>query len=100
GKAVPSVTTTFDVEFIAVKTHQIATILPQLKTIKRAQSQVILAQKGSGLLPKLEGYDVYQAVVYISGEKQADKVRNDKEYRIQLKKDAFTEQVKAVISMT
>ncbi|MDK3994205.1 oxidoreductase [Staphylococcus pseudintermedius] len=99
-KALSSVTTTFDVVFIAVKTHQIDTILPQLKTITHAQSKVILAQNGSGLLPKLEGYDAYQAVVYISGEKQEDKVRHDKDYRIQLKQDAFTEQLKAVISTT
>ncbi|ARJ52004.1 oxidoreductase [Staphylococcus lutrae] len=88
----------FDVIFIAVKTHQLDTILADLKRITHDQSKVILAQNGNGLLSKLGDYDAYQAVVYISGEKKEDYVRHDKDYRIHLKRDAFTEQLKAEIA--
>ncbi|BAS44989.1 2-dehydropantoate 2-reductase [Staphylococcus schleiferi] len=91
--ALKEATDVYDVVFIAVKTHQIDTILDDLKNITHPESRVILAQNGSGLLPKLEAYHAYQAVVYISGAKQDNVVRHFKDYKIHLRRDAFTEQL-------
>lgn len=99
-QALETTTTQYDVVFIAVKTHQLDTILPDLKRITHQNSKVILAQNGNGLLSQLKEYDAYQAVVYISGEKKEDYVRHDKDYRIHLTNDSFTQQLKSEIAET
>ena len=60
---------TFDVIIIAVKTHQLDDVIKQLPKITHDDSLIILAQNGYGQLNKLPYQHVFQAVVYISGQK-------------------------------
>ena len=63
----------FDVIIIAVKTHQLQNVIKQLPTIAHKDSLIILAQNGYGQSQHIPHQHVYQAVVYISGQKETIK---------------------------
>ncbi|UXR71597.1 oxidoreductase [Staphylococcus sp. IVB6238] len=83
----------FDVIFIAVKTHQLAAVIPYLRRITHANTCIILAQNGYGQLDLLTDYHAYQGVVYISGEKQKQHVTHFRDRRIHIQRDSNTEQL-------
>ena len=60
---------TFDVIIIAVKTHQLGTVITQLKALAHPDTLIILAQNGYGQVQRIPYQHVHQAVVYISGQK-------------------------------
>lgn len=59
----------FDVIIIAVKTHQLDAVIKQIDAFTHSNTMIILAQNGYGQLEKLPYTHIYQAVVYISGQK-------------------------------
>ncbi|UXR78272.1 MULTISPECIES: oxidoreductase [unclassified Staphylococcus] len=83
----------FDVIFIAVKTHQLATVTPHLSRITHTNTRIILAQNGYGQLDSLTHYHAYQGVVYISGEKKGQHVTHFRDRRIHVQHDTCTEQL-------
>ena len=81
---------TFDVIFIAVKTHQLQSVLPHLTRISTSDTVVILAQNGYGQLELLADYKAYQAVVYISGEKKGTHVTHFRDRRLHIQRTQTT----------
>lgn len=92
--------TTFDTIIIAVKTHQLDTLIPQLHHLAHNETVFILAQNGYGLLSQLPFKHTYQAVVYISGQKTGDEVTHFRDYRLHLQQDAHTTELKKVLDNT
>ena len=88
---IKAMTDPFDVIIIAVKTHQLGTLIPDLKRLTHDDTTIILAQNGYGLLSKLPFKYVYQAVVYISGQKKGDEVIHFRDYRLHIQRDSRTE---------
>lgn len=97
---IKAMTDPFDVIIIAVKTHQLETLIPDLKRLTHDDTTIILAQNGYGLLSKLPFKYVYQAVVYISGQKKGDEVIHFRDYRLHIQRDSRTEQLKQYIKHT
>lgn len=97
---IKAMTDPFDVIIIAVKTHQLGTLIPDLKRLTHDDTTIILAQNGYGLLSKLPFKYVYQAVVYISGQKKGDEVIHFRDYRLHIQRDSRTEQLKQYIKHT
>lgn len=83
---------TFDIIFIAVKTHQLPAVVPHLSRLTHSKTVVILAQNGYGQLDLLADYQAYQGVVYISGEKNGTHVTHFRDRRIHIQRDQYTEQ--------
>ncbi len=92
-RAIEAVQEPFDVIFIAVKTHQLAAVIPELGHLTHANTLVILAQNGYGQLKQLADYHAYQAVVYISGKKQEQHVTHFRDYKLHIQADAHTKQL-------
>lgn len=90
----------FDVIFIAVKTHQLASAVPYLATLTHAKTTVILAQNGYGMLEQLKDYRAYQAVVYISGQKKDTHITHFRDYRLHLQSDTHTQQLAQQLATT
>ena len=63
-----------DVVFVAVKTYQLDSVMPHIQRICSSNTLVILAQNGYVNTDSLQLPHIYQAVVYISGQKQHDNV--------------------------
>ena len=72
-KDIKSMTDPFDVIIVAVKTHQLESLIPDLNRLTHDETTIILAQNGYGLRSTLPFKYVYQAVVYISGQKKTMK---------------------------
>lgn len=85
---------TFDVIIIAVKTHQLDDVIKQLPKITHDNSLIILAQNGYGQLNKLPYQHVFQAVVYISGQKVNNKVQHFRDYQLCIQDSTLTRQFK------
>ncbi|RRJ47583.1 oxidoreductase, partial [Pseudomonas aeruginosa] len=68
------ITQPLDIVFIAVKTYQLETVITQLSPIIHEETIIILAQNGYGQLELIPYPNSYQAVVYISGQKNNNDV--------------------------
>ncbi|MEL0537588.1 oxidoreductase [Staphylococcus debuckii] len=84
---------TLDVLFIAVKTHQLDRVIEQMAHIIDEDTLIILAQNGHGQLEKIDHPHVYQAVVYISGQKTEDGVIHFRDRILQVQEDEFTSEL-------
>ncbi|RZI01735.1 oxidoreductase [Staphylococcus condimenti] len=81
---------TLDVLFIAVKTHQLDRVIEQMEHVIDDDTVIILAQNGHGQIEKIEHPHVYQAVVYISGQKTDESVVHFRDRIMQLQEDEYT----------
>ncbi|RUX08676.1 oxidoreductase, partial [Mesorhizobium sp. M7A.F.Ca.CA.002.14.1.2] len=90
----------FDVIIVAVKTHQLESLVPDLNRLTHDETTIILAQNGYGLRSTLPFKYVYQAVVYISGQKKDDEVIHFRDYRLHIQHDRRTEQLKHYLEHT
>lgn len=84
---------TLDVLFIAVKTHQLDHVIEQMAHIIDDDTLIILAQNGHGQLEKIDYPHVYQAVVYISGQKTEEGVIHFRDRILQVQEDEFTSEL-------
>ena len=84
----------FDVLFVAVKAHQLDAVMHDLEQLIDNNSIVILAQNGYRDLNRLSIKHIYQAVVYISGQKDGNTVTHFRDEILHLQRDAFTQQLK------
>ncbi|AYU56348.1 oxidoreductase [Staphylococcus debuckii] len=84
---------TLDVLFIAVKTHQLDHVIEQMAHVIDDDTLIILAQNGHGQLEKIDHPHVYQAVVYISGQKTEDGVIHFRDRILQVQEDEFTSEL-------
>lgn len=98
--SIDDINTQFDVIIIAVKTHQLNSLIPKLHHFTHNETCFILAQNGYGLLPQLPFKHKYQAVVYISGQKSGNEVVHFRDYRLHLQKDDTTTHLKALFDTT
>lgn len=91
------VTNVFDVIIVAVKTHQLADVIPHLTHLAHEDTIIILAQNGYGQLERIPYKHVYQAVVYISGQKKGDVVTHFRDYQLRLQDSTLTRQFKDLV---
>ncbi|MCI2803668.1 oxidoreductase [Staphylococcus pettenkoferi] len=84
----------FDVLFVAVKAHQLDAVMHDLEQLIDDNSIVILAQNGYRDLNRLSIKHIYQAVVYISGQKDGNTVTHFRDEILHLQRDTFTQQLK------
>ena len=98
--SIDDINTQFDVIIIAVKTHQLNSLIPKLHHFSHNETCFILVQNGYGLLPQLPFKHKYQAVVYISGQKSGNEVVHFRDYRLHLQKDDTTTHLKALFDTT
>lgn len=84
---------TLDVLFIAVKTHQIDHVIEQMAHVIDDDTLIILAQNGHGQLEKIDHPHVYQAVVYVSGQKTEEGVIHFRDRILQLQEDEYTSEL-------
>lgn len=79
-----------DVLFVAVKTYQLDSIIEDIKRITYHDTIIILAQNGRANTETLKLPNVYQAVVYISGQKDSNTVTHFRDERLHLQDNAQT----------
>ncbi|MGZ1848803.1 oxidoreductase [Staphylococcus argenteus] len=91
------ITNVFNVIIIAVKTHQLSDVIPHLIHLAHEDTLIILAQNGHGQLERIPYKHVYQAVVYISGQKKDNVVTHFRDYQIRLQDTALTRQFKDLV---
>ena len=91
---------TFDVIFVAVKTYQLDSVMPHIQSICHSNTLVILAQNGYANTNHLQLPHIYQAVVYISGQKQHDKVLHYRDEILHIKKDSHTQALARQLQQT
>ena len=84
----------FDVIIIAVKTHQLDSVIKQLSTIAHKDSLIILAQNGYGQVERIPYPNVFQAVVYISGQKINRQIKHFRDYQLYIQDNTLTRQFK------
>lgn len=89
----------FDYLFITVKGTQLEGIIPYLDKLTHENTVCILCQNGYGQLDKFRiPGDVYQAVVYISGQKKGDIVTHFRDRTLILPENTVTKKLKEVIA--
>lgn len=93
-KDLKKVEASFDVLFVAVKAHQLDAVMHDLERLIDDSSIVILAQNGYRDLNRLPIKHIYQAVVYISGQKDGNTVTHFRDEILHLQRDAFTQHLK------
>lgn len=84
----------FDILFVAVKAHQLDAVMHDLEQLIDENGIVILTQNGYRNLSRLPFKHVYQAVVYISGQKDGNTVTHFRDEILHLQRDARTQQLK------
>lgn len=84
----------FDVLFVTVKAHQLDAVMHDLERLIDDSSIVILAQNGYRDLNRLPIKHIYQAVVYISGQKDGNTVTHFRDEILHLQRDESTQQLK------
>lgn len=89
-----------DVLFIAVKTYQLDSVLSKLSSIIHENTLIILAQNGYGYLEKIPYEHAYQAVVYISGQKNNNNIVHYRDYCLHLKDTPRTRQLQKLTNKT
>lgn len=80
-----------DVVFVAVKTYQLDSVMPHIQRICSSNTLVILAQNGYVNTDSLQLPHIYQAVDYISGQKQHDNVLHYRDEILHIQKDSHTQ---------
>src|SRR5699024_602430 len=71
-----------DVLIIAVKIPQLDAVLTNMKHLVHEQTIIILAQNGHGQLSRFDHANVFQAIVYISGQKSGSTVTHYRDHKI------------------
>ena len=94
------ITQPLDIVFIAVKTYQLETVITQLSPIIHEETIIILAQNGYGQLELIPYPNSYQAVVYISGQKNNNDVTHFRDYRLHLKDTPRTRKLQKLTDQT
>lgn len=94
------ITQPLDIVFIAVKTYQLETVITQLSPIIHEETIIILAQNGYGQLERIPFPNSYQAVVYISGQKNNNDVIHFRDYRLHLKDTPRTRKLQKLTNQT
>lgn len=89
---------TVDILFIAVKIPQLDTVLTSYHHLLHKNTIIILAQNGHGQLHKFDHPYVYQAVVYISGQKTGDTITHYRDHKLILEQNAHTQALHQCIS--
>ncbi|MCT1901454.1 oxidoreductase [Oceanobacillus sojae] len=87
--------TVFDYLFIAVKGTQLEGVIPSLDKLTHENTVCVLCQNGYGQLDKFQiPGEVYQAVVYISGQKKGDFVTHFRDRTLILPENRVTKKLK------
>ncbi|MGO3048947.1 2-dehydropantoate 2-reductase [Staphylococcus casei] len=89
-----------DVLIIAVKIPQLESILPKIDDLIHDQTIIILAQNGYGQLSRLQYPNVFQSVVYISGQKNGATVTHYRDHKLILQDAPQTRLIKKMASDT
>lgn len=89
---------TVDILFIAVKIPQLDPVLTSYQHLLHKNTIIILAQNGHGQLHKFDHPYVYQAVVYISGQKTGDTIIHYRDHKLILEQNAHTQALHQCIS--
>ncbi|MDH9160641.1 oxidoreductase [Staphylococcus succinus] len=89
-----------DVLIIAVKIPQLESILPKIDDLIHDQTIIILAQNGYGQLSRLQYPNVFQAVVYISGQKNGATVTHYRDHKLVLQDAPQTRLIKKMATNT
>lgn len=89
---------TVDILFIAVKIPQLDTVLTSYQHLLHKNTIIILAQNGHGQLHKFDHPYVYQAVVYISGQKTGNTITHYRDHKLILDQNAHTQALHQCIS--
>ncbi|MCG7339186.1 oxidoreductase [Staphylococcus sp. ACRSN] len=79
-----------DILFIAVKIPQLDEVIKELQHLIHKDTIIILAQNGTGQLSRIPHKHAYQAVVYISGQKQEQIVTHFRDHKILLQDSKHT----------
>lgn len=88
---------TFDIIIIVVKTCQLDDVIEQLPKVTHDDSLIILAQSSYGQLNELPYQHVFQAVVYISGQKVNNNVQHFRDYQLYIQDNALTCQFEQMV---
>lgn len=88
---------TVDVLFITVKIPQLDSVLNAYQHLLHKNTIIILAQNGHGQLHKFDHPYVYQAVVYISGQKIDNTVTHYRDHKLILQQNAHTQALQQCI---
>lgn len=88
----------FDYLFITVKGTQLAGVMPFLKKLIHPNTVCILCQNGYGQLDQFHIPNVYQAVVYISGQKKGQVITHFRDRTLILPENNVTKVLKEVIA--
>lgn len=99
-QSLTATTTKVDVLFIAVKTYQLNTIIEDIKRITHQDSIIVLAQNGRTNLETLTLPNVYQAVVYISGQKEQNTVTHFRDERLHVQDSPQTRNLAQLLAPT
>lgn len=100
-EAIFKVDTVFDYLFITVKGTQLEGIMPYLDKLTHESTVCILCQNGYGQLERFRiPGDVYQAVVYISGQKKGNTVTHFRDRILILPDNTVTKKLKEVVAAT
>ncbi|MEJ7472430.1 oxidoreductase [Staphylococcus saprophyticus] len=89
---------TVDFLFITVKIPQLDTVLTSYQHLLHKNTIIILAQNGHGQLHKFDHPYVYQAVVYISGQKTENTITHYRDHKLILDQNAHTQALHQCIS--
>ncbi|MDW4256038.1 oxidoreductase [Staphylococcus saprophyticus] len=89
---------TVDILFIAVKIPQLDPVLTSYQHLLHKNTIIILAQNGHGQLHKFDHPYVYQAVVYISGQKTGNTITHYRDHKLILDQNAHTQALHQCIS--
>lgn len=89
---------TVDILFISVKIPQLDPVLTSYQHLLHKNTIIILAQNGHGQLHKFDHPYVYQAVVYISGQKTGNTITHYRDHKLILDQNAHTQALHQCIS--
>ena len=99
-QSLATTSTKVDVLFVAVKTYQLDTIIDDIKRITHQDSIIVLAQNGRTNIESLALPNVYQAVVYISGQKEQNTVTHFRDERLHVQDSPKTRDLAQLLAPT
>ncbi|WP_418129060.1 oxidoreductase [Staphylococcus sp. HKU1] len=82
-----------DILIIAVKIPQLQNVLSQINHLIGSHTTIILAQNGYGQLGHIKHPNVYQTVVYISGQKQENHITHFQDHTLIMDNNSRTQQL-------
>ena len=89
-----------DILFIAVKIPQLDAVIQKLPNFIHEDTIIILAQNGTGQLSRIPHKHVFQAVVYISGQKRQQHITHFRDHQLILQNSPSTQQLQHLFSTT